>query len=72
MVNDIFMLCKSRAAGSMEQTLIKCDLRHISLTSVLSNVMESIVGEWLWEIVDPQIGSDQFGGLNGSSKQMPL
>ncbi len=46
---------------------IKCDLHRISLTPVLSKVIESIVGEWLWKIVGPQIGSDQFGGLNGSS-----
>ncbi len=29
--------------------------------------MESIVSEWLLEIVGPQIGSDQFWGLKGSS-----
>ena len=46
---------------------IKCDLRPISLTPVLSKVMESIVGEWLWEFVGPQIGKDQFGCLKGSS-----
>ncbi len=36
-------------------------------TPVLTKVMESIVGERLWNIVGPQIGSNQFGGLNGSS-----
>ncbi len=50
-----------------EQKDIKCDLRPISLTPVLSKVMESIVGEWLWEIICPQIGIDQFGGLKCSS-----
>ncbi len=29
--------------------------------------MASSVGEWIWEIVGPQISSDQFGGLKDSS-----
>ncbi len=33
----------------------------------MSKTRESIVGEWLWEIVGSQIGSDLFGGLQGSS-----
>ncbi len=45
---------------------IKCDLHPISLTLLLSKVMKSIVGELLWELVDPQIGSNQFGGLKCS------
>ena len=46
---------------------IKSDLRPISLTPVLSKILESFVGEWLWEIVGPHIHKDQFGGIKGSS-----
>ena len=37
---------------------IKNDLHPISLMPVLSKVMESIVGEWIWEVVGPQISKD--------------
>ncbi len=46
---------------------IQCDLRPISLIAVLSKVLESIVGTWLWELVGPQIGDDQIGCIKGSS-----
>ncbi len=46
---------------------IQCDLRPISLTPVLSKVLESTVGTWLWELAGPQISDDQFGCIKGSS-----
>ncbi len=59
------VLCKSASVINLPKINpsqdIKCDLHLISLTSVLLKVMESTVGEWLWEIVGSQIDSDQFG-----------
>jgi hypothetical protein len=46
---------------------IESDLRPISLTPVLSKLLEGFVGTWLWEIVAPLIDSNQYGGLKGVS-----
>ncbi len=46
---------------------IETDLRPISLTPVLSKIMEDFVYKWLLEIVVPQISLSQFGALKGTS-----
>lgn len=43
------------------------DLRPISLTANLMKILESIVGEWLWDILRPHIRNDQYGAVKGSS-----
>lgn len=43
------------------------DLRPIALTANLMKILESIIGEWLWDVLRPHIGSDQYGGVKGSS-----
>ncbi len=43
------------------------DLRPISLTPTLSKQLESFIGKWLWDILEPKIGKDQFGGIRKCS-----
>ncbi len=47
--------------------LIENDLRPISLTPVISKVIEDFVYKWILEIVRPQLHWNQFGALPGSS-----
>ena len=46
---------------------IDSDLRPISLTPVLSKVLESIVSSWLLKIITPYIDSLQFGNTKNCS-----
>lgn len=46
---------------------VDTDLRPISLTAVLSKVLEGFVFSWLYPIVMPQIDPRQFGGIKNSS-----
>ena len=46
---------------------IQKDLRPISLTPVVSKVMEEFIYKWVLDIVRPQLHWDQFGALQGSS-----
>ena len=47
--------------------VIESDLRPISLTPVLSKVMEDFVYKWLLQYVTPNINLSQFGALKGTS-----
>ena len=46
---------------------IETDLRPISLTPVVSKVVEDFVYKWVLDIVKPQLHWDQYGALKGSS-----
>ena len=46
---------------------IEKDLRPISLTPVVSKILEGFVYKWLWAIVKSKIDSNQFGGVPASS-----
>ena len=46
---------------------IETDIRPISLTSTLSKILESFVGQWVLECVSGQIDKNQFGGIKGKS-----
>lgn len=46
---------------------IETDLRPISLTSVLSKILESFVSDWLWDFVKDKLHQNQFGGVKNSS-----
>ena len=48
-------------------TCIESDIRPISLTPTVSKILESIIGNWILEIVDSQLDDHQFGGLKGRS-----
>ena len=48
--------------GSLES-----DIRPISLTAILAKVCEAIVLNWVDDVITPQIGERQFGGLSGTS-----
>ncbi len=43
------------------------DLRPIALTDNLIKILESIIGEWLWDLVKPHIHANQYGAVKGSS-----
>ncbi len=47
------------------QTLknISKDLRPIELTANLMKIFESIIGEWLWDVVKPYINADKYGAV---------
>ena len=51
---------------------VDSDLRPISLTPVLSKVLEGFVFNWLAPIVLPKIDSYQFGGVKNSSATTAL
>ena len=40
---------------------VQADLRPISLLPSLAKVLESIVGEWLLPVLEPDFDSNQFG-----------
>ncbi len=42
-------------------------LRTIVLTANLMQILESIVGDWLWAIMKPTIKIDQYAAVRGSS-----
>ena len=46
---------------------IETDLRPISLTSILSKVLESFVVDWIYECVSEKLFNNQFGGIRNSS-----
>ena len=46
---------------------IESDLRPISLTAILGEVLESFVGSWILERIENQLDSRQHGGLRGRS-----
>ena len=48
-------------------TSIESDIRPISLTSTLSKILESFVGQWVLDCVSQQIDGNQFGGIKGKS-----
>ena len=51
---------------------VESDLRPISLTAVLSKVLEGFVFSWLCPIVMPHIDPHQFGGIRDSSTLLNL
>ena len=51
---------------------VESDLRPISLTAVLSKVLEGFVFSWLCPIVMPHIDPHQFGGIRDSSTSHAL
>ena len=46
--------------------LLKHLIRPISLTLILAKVFESIVVNWVDDMLTPQIDESQFGGLAGT------
>lgn len=46
---------------------VKTDLRPISLTPVLSKILESFISEWLWDSVKDKLHNNQYGGIPGLS-----
>ena len=46
---------------------IEIDLRPISLTPVLSKILESFIVSWIWDLVKDKIHRNQFGGIKNSS-----
>ena len=46
--------------------LLKHLIRPISLTPILAKVFESIVVNWVDDMLTPQIDESQFGGLAGT------
>lgn len=48
-------------------TSIRTDLRPISLIPTLAKILESIVGQWILEVVSTSFDSNQFGALKGRS-----
>jgi hypothetical protein len=48
------------------------DLRPISLTPVVSKVMESFVHSWTWSIIKEKIDKGQFGAIKGSCTTFAL
>ena len=59
---DVCAIPKVSPPASIEK-----DLRPISLTPVVSKVVEEFVYKWVLEVVQPQLHWDQFGALQGSS-----
>ena len=51
----------------VKQPLCESDTRRISLTTILSKVLEDFVVSWMIEDVGEHIDSRQFGSLKGSS-----
>ena len=47
--------------------LIEKDNRPISLTPIAANVVESILIKWVYDIIDGELNSKQFGGIGGTS-----
>jgi hypothetical protein len=43
------------------------DIRPISLTPTISKVLESIVGEWISNLVVSHLHKRQYGGMKGRS-----
>ena len=64
---DVLPLAKTPKPKSVES-----DLRPISLTAVLSKVLEGFVFSWLCPIVMPHIDPHQFGGIRDSSTSHAL
>lgn len=54
-------------AKAPKPTSIDSDLRPISLTTVLSKVLEDFIFSWLRPIIIPQLDTRQFGGIKHSS-----
>ena len=52
----------------VKQLLCESNTRPISLTPILSKVLEDFVVSWMIEDVGEHIDSRQFGSLKGSSK----
>ena len=52
---------KKHPPGSLER-----GIRPISLTPILAKVFEVIVLNWVVDVITPQIGERQFGGLSGT------
>ena len=53
-------------------TAIEKDLRPISLTPILSKVLEHFIVVWLLKTIRPKLDPCQFGGISGSSSTHAL
>ena len=51
---------------------IKSDLRSISLVSTVAKLLESIIGSWILEVIEPHIDRYQFGSIKGKSTTLAL
>ena len=51
---------------------IESDLRPISLLPTIANVLESIIGSWILEAIEPHIDRYQFGSIKGKSTSLAL
>ncbi len=51
---------------------IQSDLRPVSLTAILIKELETFIFKWLWDIIGPQMRSDQYGNIKGSSTTLAL
>lgn len=51
---------------------INCDLRPISLLAVVMKILESIIGEWILDVIEPKLDPNQFGGLKKHSTSQAL
>ena len=60
------------AAKAPKPKSVESDLRPISLTAVLSKVLEGFVFSWFCPIVMPHIDPHQFGGIRDSSTSHAL
>ncbi len=59
---DIVSLIKTQTLKDISK-----DLRPIALTANLMKILESIIGEWLWDVEKPHIHANQYGAVKGSS-----
>jgi hypothetical protein len=50
----------------MPPKLLEKDLRPISLTPVISKVLEQFMYAWLWDVIKDKVDPGQFGAIKGS------
>ena len=64
---NIVAIPKTKPPKSIEQ-----DLRPISLTSTVSKVFESLIGQWMLDSVSDKFDKKQFGAIKGRSTSHAL